>query len=48
METVLVGLVGRLYKMAESDHSFADRFEKAVRKPCLLSALSVDIIDLVS
>jgi hypothetical protein len=31
METVLVGLVGRLYKMAEGDHSFADRFEKAVR-----------------
>jgi hypothetical protein len=31
METVLVGLVGRLYKMAEGNHPFADRFEKAVR-----------------
>jgi hypothetical protein len=31
METVLVGLVSRLYKMAEGHHPFADRFEKAVR-----------------
>jgi hypothetical protein len=31
MENVLVGLVGRLYKMAEGNYPFADRFEKAVR-----------------